>query len=325
MHSDTTRPSAPQPRRLSVVIPVHNSASLLPRLVGELLSVLPQIADHWEVVLVNDGSEDGSFDVIVALNAQYPWVRGIDLMTNVGQQNALLCGIRAARYDIIATLDDDLQHPPSELAKLVAALDAGADVAYGTPRHEKRSLPRYLASRATRLALHAAGGRAAGGLSAFRVFRAGLRKAFDQYHGPVGSIDALLSWGTARVVFVEVEHRPRGNGRSRYTLRSLSGLALDFATSFSVRPLQVASLLGLLLTISGAGAAAYFLVRTVSQGTHVPLVAWQSTAVAVLSGVQLLALGMMGEYVSRMHMRVMARPSYVIQASTDPEPETHGT
>jgi undecaprenyl-phosphate 4-deoxy-4-formamido-L-arabinose transferase len=323
LYPDSTRPGA-TPRRLSVVIPVHNSASLLPRLVDELRGVLPQIADHWEVVLVNDGSDDGSFDVIVSLNARYPWVRGIDLMANVGQQNALLCGIRAARYEIIATLDDDLQHPPSELAKLVAAVDAGAVVAYGKPRHEKRSFPRYLASRATRLALFAAGGRAAGGLSAFRVFRDEVRKAIDPYYGPVGSIDALLSWGTARVAFVEVEHRARANARSRYTMRRLSGLALDFATSFSVRPLQVASLLGLLLTASGVAAAAYFLARAFVQGTHVRLIAWQSAGIAVVSGVQLLALGMIGEYVSRMHMRVMTRPSYVIQASTDPEPGTNG-
>jgi undecaprenyl-phosphate 4-deoxy-4-formamido-L-arabinose transferase len=302
---------------LSVVIPVYNSANSLTQLVSELDHLLSRSVREWEVVLVNDGSTDCSFDVIRQLSSVHPWVRGIDLMYNVGQQGALLCGIRAARFEVIATMDDDLQHPPQELPRLLAALDASTDVVYGSPRGEKRSLSRYLASRATRAALKVVvGGRAASGLSAFRVFRTDLRRAFERYSGPVGSIDAMLTWGTSRVVFIRVEHRPRTAGRSTYTLRKLVVLACDFTTSFSVLPLRVVGLAGATFALSGVVTTAIVLARYARSGTlaGVPLAI---ALMAVISGVQLFAAGIIGEYVSRMHARVMDRPSYVVRESTN--------
>src|SRR5258706_4032897 len=185
--------------RLSVVIPVYNSEKILPILVDRLSAALRGEARTMELILVNDGSRDRSWDVIQSLTATHPWIRGIDLMRNCGQHNALLCGIRAAKYEVIVTMDDDLQHSPEEIAQLLARLDEGFDVVYGTPKAEQNGFLRAVASRITRLALSTAVGSDVGkNVSAFRVFRTRLREAFAEYHSPFVSIDVLLSWTTSR-------------------------------------------------------------------------------------------------------------------------------
>jgi glycosyltransferase involved in cell wall biosynthesis len=137
-------------RELSVVIPVYNSAEILPELVDRLEAVLAAVAPSAEVILVNDGSADGSWGEVERLAAGHPRVRGIDLMRNYGQHNALLCGIRLASGERIVTMDDDLQHPPEEIPKLLAALVPGVDVVYGTPEREQHGVFRDLASRLTK-------------------------------------------------------------------------------------------------------------------------------------------------------------------------------
>src|SRR5580704_1593170 len=122
---------------LSVVVPVYRSEAILPELVRRLENVLPGVASNFELVLVNDSSPDGSWDVICHLARHYPWIRAINLMRNYGQHNALLCGIRAAQHGLIVTMDDDLQHPPEEIPKLLAMLDQGYDVVYGKPAQEQ--------------------------------------------------------------------------------------------------------------------------------------------------------------------------------------------
>src|SRR4029079_7434249 len=122
---------------ISVVVPVYNGALTLPDLVAGLMHVLPQVAADYEIILINDGSRDESWQRIRALAGQYPLVRGFNLLRNYGQHNALLCGIREARYEIVATMDDDLQHPPDQLPALLAKLNEGYDVVYGTPLDEQ--------------------------------------------------------------------------------------------------------------------------------------------------------------------------------------------
>jgi glycosyltransferase involved in cell wall biosynthesis len=117
-------------RFISVVIPVYNSELILPLLAKRLEPVLASLAGHYEVLFVNDGSRDQSWKVIQELSRSFPWVRGINLMRNYGQHNALLAGIRAARFDIVVTMDDDLQHPPEEIPKLLAKLHEGFEVVY---------------------------------------------------------------------------------------------------------------------------------------------------------------------------------------------------
>lgn len=148
-----TTEDAGQAPTVSVVVPVHNGAASIEGLVARLLATLDGLGAAYEIVLVNDGSRDDSWPCIVGLSERHGAVRGIDLMRNYGQHNALLCGIRAARYDVVVTLDDDLQNPPEEIPRLLAALAEGRDVVYGTPRREQHGLLRDLASRITKLVL----------------------------------------------------------------------------------------------------------------------------------------------------------------------------
>jgi len=159
-------------RSLSVVTAVYNGEASLAELCRRLGEVLPRVATQHEIILVNDGSRDRSWEVITELSSRLPTVRGLSLMRNYGQHNALLCGIRAAKYELIVTMDDDLQHSPEEIPRLLARLDEGFDVAYGTPENEQNGLMRAIASRITRLALRSAvGSEVAKNVSAFRVFR----------------------------------------------------------------------------------------------------------------------------------------------------------
>src|SRR5690348_13686034 len=192
-------------------------------------------------------------------------------MRNYGQHNALLCGIRAARYPIIVTIDDDLQTPPEEIPNLLSHLDEGYDVVYGTPQAQAHGFTRNIASRITKLALqNALGSETARKVSAFRAFRTYLRDAFTDYHGPYVSIDVLLTWGARRFSALSVRHEVRRYGDSNYTFGKLFAHAMNMLTGFNTVPLQIASFTGFLFTLFGLGILAYVLVRYFIGGTPVP-------------------------------------------------------
>jgi len=306
-------------RRISVVVPAYNSAAMLPLLVRELERVLPTCSKGFELILVNDASPDQSWRVITELAQERAWLHGINLMRNVGQHNALLCGIRAAKYDIVVTIDDDLQNPPEEIPRVLAKLAEGFDVVYGVPEHQQHGLLRDLASKITKLVLqNAMGTEIAQNISAFRAFRTQVRESFQQYRGPFVSIDVLLTWGTTRFGAVQVRHEARREGVSAYTLRKLILHALNMMTGFSVLPLQIASLVGFAFTIFGLLALAFVIGRYLIQGSAVPGFPFLASLIAVFSGAQLFALGIIGEYLSRVHFRTMDRPPYTVR-STAPE------
>jgi glycosyltransferase involved in cell wall biosynthesis len=297
---------------LSIVIPVYNGALTVRELVAQLMQTLPALAESFEIILVNDGSRDTSWQTIAELARQHARVRGIDLMRNYGQHNAVLCGIRAAQHTVVVTMDDDLQHPPSELPKLLDKLAEGCDVVYGPPEHEQHGLLRDLASQITKLALRSAmGAETARHVSAWRVFRTSLREAFKNYESPFVSIDVLLTWGTTRFGSVSVRHDARRAGVSNYTLRKLVAHAVNMATGFSVLPLQLASLIGFGFTLFGMAVLVYVLARYLIEGGSVPGFPFLASTIAVFSGAQLFALGIIGEYLARMHYRIMDKPAYV--------------
>ena len=305
------------PLGLSVVIPVFNSESICSELVARLHRVLGAASPRFEVLLVNDGSSDASWARICALARDYPWVRGVNLMRNYGQHNALLCGIREAQYDVIVTMDDDLQHPPEELPRLLDKLGEGNDVVYGTPQQERHGFWRNVASQVTKLALQSSMRvEIARNVSAFRVFRTGVRDAFAHYQGPFVSIDVLLTWGTTRFAAQPVRFDARRHGISQYTFRKLITHALNMLTGFSALPLQVASLIGFVLTLFGVGVLVLVVTRRFVTGDPVPGFAFLASVIAIFSGAQLFALGIIGEYLARMHFRMMARPTYTVRSST---------
>ena len=307
------------PSKLSVVVPVYRSEAILPELIERLEAVLNRIASAYELILVNDSSPDGSWDVICQLAERHGWIHPINLMRNYGQHSALLCGIRAAQYDFVVTIDDDLQHPPEEIPKLLAVLAQGFDVVYGTPEREEHGFMRDLASLATKMALqNAMGATIARQVSAFRAFRTEVAAAFSHYEGSFVSIDVLLTWGTNRFAAVKVAHEPRKQGASGYTFRKLTTHAMNMMTGFTTLPLQIASLVGFAFTFFGFCVLGYVIIRYFEHGDPVPGFPFLASIVALFSGAQLFALGIIGEYLARMHFRSLQKPPYVVRM-----PDTH--
>jgi glycosyltransferase involved in cell wall biosynthesis len=307
----------PQEYSLSIVVPVFNSESSLRSLITRLERVMAQEGWLAEIILVNDGSVDGSWEQIRRLSAGCAWVHGINLMRNYGQHNALLCGIRAARHDVVVTMDDDLQHPPEEIPRLLARLAEGWDVVYGKPLRERSGPWRGLASKFARLALRGSmGGKMARQASAFRAFRTELRGAFADYQSPFVSIDVLLTWATMRFDAVGVRHDPRRIGKSNYTFRKLLVHAFNMITGSSTRPLEAISLMGIGFTIFGFLALAGLLLRYLIEGGRVPAFLFLASLIAIFSGAQMFALGIVGEYLARAHFRLMDRPAYAVREET---------
>ncbi len=298
------------------MVPVYRSTATLPDLVRRVGAALG--ATPHEIVLVDDGSSDETWGVVRGLAS--PAVRGLRLGRNAGQHAALVAGTRAARHDRIVTIDDDLQNPPEEIPRLLERLAAGdADVVYGVPAAPAQDPWRRLAARwSRRIIAEGLDAPSASSLSAFRAFRTTLREAFDQPLGPNVSLDALLSWGTDRFAEVRVQHHERTVGRSNYTLRKLVRFMIDTATGYSVVPLRIASAVGLGTLAFGVGLLAWVVGRPLLTGESVPGFPLLASSLTIFSGAQLVLLGVLGEYVGRMHFRVMHKPTYVVAETTDP-------
>jgi undecaprenyl-phosphate 4-deoxy-4-formamido-L-arabinose transferase len=304
-------------KSLSVVVPVYNSEGSLPLLVNRLSSILPNVAPRFELILVNDASADASGSVVDQLTAEYGWIVGIHLMRNFGQHNALLSGIRDAQFETIITLDDDLQNPPEEIPRLLVKLNEGFDVVYGFPERESHGLWRDLASRITKATLrNAMGVDVASRVSSYRAFRAQVRSAFANYHGAFVSVDVLLSWGTSQFAAIPVKNPPRVVGKSNYTVGKLIIHAVNMVTGFSVMPLQVASMLGFAFAIFGFSLLVYVLERYIVNGDTVVGFPFLASALSIFSGVQLFSLGIIGEYLARMHFRLLDKPTYTVRSNS---------
>ncbi len=299
---------------VSIVVPVFNSEGTLSTLVRRLKSQLETLTSAYELILINDGSLDGSWERIRQLALEYDWVRGIDLMNNYGQHNALLCGIRNAQYDIIVTMDDDLQHPPEEIPKLLEKLSQGYDVIYAIPQKECHSFWRNWASRITKLILQSVmGAEMARNISAFRAFRSKLRDAFASYNNEFVSIDVLLTWGTKRFGAIPVRHEARIKGRSQYTFRKLITHSLNMMTGYSTLPLQVSGIMGFGLILFGLVLMLYVIGRYILEGGSVPGFPFLASIIIIFSGAQLFSLGIMGVYLGRLHVHNLGRPHEVIR------------
>ncbi len=304
-------------RSLSLVVPVYNSALSLNELASRIDAALPGGSYTKELILVNDGSRDDSWQKIEELAALYPWVRGIRLMRNYGQHNALLIGIRHARNGIIITLDDDLQHPPEEVPKLLAAMTEHVDVVYGVPSHVQQHGGKRFASWFIRaLIARMMGSRIAKDASAFRAFRINLKPVFDNYHGDYVFIDALLCWATTRFTSTPIAHQPRKYGRTTYTFHKNLVHAVNMITGFSVLPLQIASMLGFVFLLVGTGLFGYVIWNYFVTDGSVAGFTFTAAIIALFSGVQLFCLGIIGAYLARIHLRHLGKPTGIIRETT---------
>ena len=303
----------------SVIIPVYKSEASLPELVERLDKAISGLGGEYEIILVNDDSPDRSWEVIERLAKQYPHLLGVDLMRNYGQHNATLCGVRLARYEVIITMDDDLQHPPEEMHFLLEKLAEGYDVVYGVPKKLPHSWWRNLGSVLTKLMVSSAIGiKTVRDVSAFRAFRTNLREAFDGYNNPDVMLDVLLSWGTSHFAVVPVDEQPRAIGKSNYTLGKLLRMSLLYLTNFSTKPLRFSNIIGFFFTLIGFIGFIYVITIYFVAGS-VPGFPFLASAIMVFSGVQLFALGIIGEYLARVFERTSGKRPYTIARRTSLE------
>jgi undecaprenyl-phosphate 4-deoxy-4-formamido-L-arabinose transferase len=286
-------------------------------LVDEVGKVLPDVTEAFELVLVNDGSPDQSWQVINELARSHPWVRGIDLMRNYGQHNATLCGVREARYEVIVIMDDDLQNPPREIPKLLEKLAEGYDVVYGVSRIRQQAWWKTLASVIVKRAIaYVMGLRTVRDIGAFKAFRADLRRSFEDFKSPDVLVDVLLSWGTSNFASIPVDEEPRTIGKTNYNLFKLIKVSLLVLTSYTTIPLRFASIVGFLFTLFGIGVLIYVLVIYFAAGS-VPGFPFLASTIIIFSGVQLFALGIIGEYLARVFERTGGKQTYVIGKTTE--------
>ncbi len=298
----------------SVVIPCFNSEKTLEELIERIIEVFKEQKFDYEIILVNDSSRDNTWKIIKQLAGKYKNIVGLNMMKNYGQHNALLCGIRRAKYEIVITMDDDLQHPPEEIPKLLSELRDNVDVVYGSAKEQVHGLFRNLASRIIKMTLATVmGTKTAIKVSAFRVFRTKIRESFENYNSPNVSIDVLLSWGTNKFSSVDVEHLERKEGRSNYNFWKLTSHAFDMITGFSVLPLRVASFIGLVFTIFGFFVMVYVIGRYIIIGGSIPGFPFLASIITIFSGAQLFSLGIIGEYIARIHFRSMNKPAYSVK------------
>jgi glycosyltransferase involved in cell wall biosynthesis len=297
----------------SIVIPVYRGEDTLRELIQHLAKTLPGLFPKFEVICVEDGSPDKSWEIIVALGKQYKWLKGVKLIRNFGQQSATVCGIRLARYELTVTLDDDLQHPPEELYLLVDKLSSGYDVVYGAPKKMAANFLRNMATFITKRVLaYVTHNKLHKDISAFRVFRTNLREAFKDFRSPDAMLDVLLSWGTSKFGSVQVDIKERVNGKSNYNLEQLIRTAVLILTGFSTLPLRIASVIGFVMTILGLIVLIYVIVIYFTLGS-IPGFSFLASLIVIFSGTQLFALGIFGEYLARMFNRSMDRPTYVVE------------
>lgn len=309
---------------VSVVIPCYRSRDTLPELVARLSQVLPGLAAAYEIILVVDGSPDDTYSVARDLERADKRVNAVLLRRNYGQHHASLAGIARARYGVTVLMDDDLQHRPEELHKLLAPLaDPLVDVVYGNAVEEEHKFLRNATSQGVKILMESLGVRNARLFSSFVAFRTDLREGFGQVTGTV-YIDVLLSWSTNGVVGVPIEMDHRKSGSSGYSWSSLFRLAWDMVTGYSTAPLKLVTWLGFLSFLVGLGMFAFIVISYLTSGPDVPGWASQAGMTASFSGVMMLSLGIVGEYLGRLHAASMRRPTYLVRVQGGQGP-TAGT
>lgn len=304
---------------VSIVIPVYRSRDCLAPLVEALTAVLSDAiaVGGYEIILVNDDSPDDSWVEIARLAVAYRSIKGISLSRNFGQHNATMAGLRESSGRYVVVMDDDLQHPPSAIPDILTSLRSGADVCYTVYRDRKHALWKKFGSWVNDVAATVLLGKPRGlYLSSFKGLTRIVVDAVKTYDGPFTYLDGLILDVTRKIDVVTVNHGHRFAGEGNYGLVKSVSLWLKMATSFSILPLRLASLAGMLLGVAAAIVAGYIVIGSLVNGTTYP--GWASIMVAVLvvGCMQLLGIGLIGEYMGRAYLRMNNKPQFVVRERT---------
>jgi undecaprenyl-phosphate 4-deoxy-4-formamido-L-arabinose transferase len=300
--------------KLSVCVPVYYGEATIGRLVEEVTARLARDGQELEIVLVNDGSKDGSEQALDALAEKYSHVTAITLRRNFGEHNAVMCALAHATGDYAVIIDDDFQNPPSEIQKLVDEARKGYDVVYSRyekkQHHPLRNLGSWfndvMATALLRKPRHLY-------LSSFKVIARPVIDEILKYKGPFPYIDGLVLRATDNVTSVLVAHHPREEGRSSYTLGKLVDLWLSMFVNFSIRPMRVITLLGIFTALASLGLGVYFLAQELINPASPQGWASLVTLMLFLGGIQTFSLGIIGEYIGKNYLDRNGTPQWTIK------------
>jgi undecaprenyl-phosphate 4-deoxy-4-formamido-L-arabinose transferase len=313
--------NAPSPEPyISVVIPVFNEEDNLEELGRRLVLTLTALERPFEIIFVDDGSGDRSWEILTQLHRQHPQnIRALQFHRNFGQHQAIFAGFQAARGRVMVTLDADLQNPPEEIPRLVAKIEEGFDTVGGWRENRQdsmfRKFPSFLInqvmSRVTGVKLRDYG-------CMLRAYRREVVDSINQCHETSSFIPALANLFSRRVAEIPVGHAERERGQSKYSLIKLLRLNVDFMTGFSNFPIHMVGLMGLGIALLGVAFGAFLFLRRLLVGPEVEGVFTLFAILFVFLGLNTFALALVGEYVGRIYREVRGRPRFVIRQELGP-------
>lgn len=314
-------------RRLTVIIPVLNEARGIPLLERRLTRSLDAIGSPWNVIFVDDGSTDGTLAEIRSLNARDQRYGAISLSRNFGKEIAVAAGLEAARGDGVVIMDADLQHPPEAIAEFAAKWNEGYDIVYGRRRDRETdtAMMRWSSRIFYKLFRSLSGTELPDGAGDFRLLDRRAVDALNRFGERARFNKGLYAWIGFKSVGVPFDVHAREFGQSRWRPRKLLHFALDGLASFTTIPLRIWSYLGLLVSAFAFLYAIFFLVKTLIFGIDVPGFPTLIISVMLLSGVQLISLGVIGEYLGRVYEEVKGRPLYIVAERIGAEDASGGT
>jgi undecaprenyl-phosphate 4-deoxy-4-formamido-L-arabinose transferase len=298
---------------------VYRSALILPKLVEQVKSAMDSIAfvKSFELILVNDSSPDNSWSVITALSAENPFIKGVALRKNFGQHNAIMAGLHYSNGQFVVLMDDDLQHPPEAIQKLLEALVDGYDVCYTNYVGRKHAAWKRIGSAfndfvATRILNKPKGLY----LSSFKAMRREIVREIIRYDGPYAYVDGLILDITRSITSVDIQHQAREIGNGNYNLRRSVSLWLKMATSFSVLPLRLATAIGFALALVSLVIIIFIAIEKILHPDYPR--GWASLIASILfiGGIQTLCIGMIGEYLGRAYLKLNNKPQFVVARTT---------
>lgn len=302
-----------KPLKVTICIPIYNGAKTIRALVEETVK---ELASHYQIefVLVNDSSRDNTDDVCKKLARGNDFIKYLSLRKNFGEHNAVMCALNYVTGDYAVIIDDDFQNPPYEILALVEQARLGYDVVYSTFRAKRHHKYRNLGSRFNNWMISWLLDKPADlYLSSFKVISGDMVKRIIRYTGPSPYIDGLILRETGNISSVEVDHDYRREGVSNYTLAKLIDLWLNMLINFSIKPLRLFSLCGMVVTLCSFIAAVFFVIQKLLDPTL--QLGWTSVMVSILffSGVQLLFMGLISEYIGKQYLQSNGTPQWVIK------------
>ena len=304
--------------QVSVVIPVFNEELVLHEFYPRLKKEAESWGKSYELLFVDDGSTDNSFELICKWKKIDSNIRVVKFTRNFGQQAAVLAGFRESRGNIVVQIDSDLQNPPEEIKRLLGAFTDEVDLVVTIPRKRRDSSLRILGSKVLHsLAQALFGNRFKLNLSSFRAMRRSVLEKIDQCQDRSRYMAVLMSWMAVPTVHVEVDHHLRKMGQTKYGVLPLLRLTWDLITGYSNFPLRLVTYLGLLGAGVGFAIMMFLLYQRLVAGILIEGFVVLSAVFSFFAGVQLLSIGFLGEYLGRVHLKIQNRPEYIVHKVID--------